>query len=153
MVIVLLFSGSLLLLDCWTRLEINSYRLFYLLLFLALSSLVNIIAEHMFDFRRKWVMLTSVLIIGFGCMVLPILTWAGDYKTQEVLFQNRDWTRKTIEFQMMDVGAFGYNRRTVERVRLIPFIDLIEMVDDTKVDTTIWKPVNIYVNELGLKGG
>ena len=57
-----------------------------------------------------------------------------------------------IEFQMQDVGAFGYNRRIVE-VETFLFIDFAEEIDTSQIDKSEWQRVDEYINEIGFKGG
>ena len=54
---------------------------------------------------------------------------------------------------MQDIGARGYNKRTVKQTTLLPFVLWIEPIDVDEIDTSLWKSVFIDVNELNLKGG
>lgn len=62
-------------------------------------------------------MLTFILIVG----PMKILFSTGAWRTHIILYQNRDVRFKTVEIQMQDVGALGYNIRTVEVFYLTPF--------------------------------
>jgi hypothetical protein len=93
------------------------------------------------------IILTMILIIG----PIKFLFSTGAWRTQAVLYQNGHLTFKTVEFQMQDVGALGYNRRTVEVLYLTPlFIITSEVPSD--IDKRVeWVKVDKDVNELGLK--
>lgn len=63
-----------------------------------------------------------------GSIILPIITLAGiatigpikivflsgSWETNRVLYQNKYYSFKKIEEQIQDVGALGYNKRTVK---------------------------------------
>ena len=70
-----------------------------------------------------------------------------------MIYQYIHLPNRTIEFQMKDVGGLGYNRRTVVRLKLLPYISWIEEIDLKNVDKADWKEVDIDVNGIGLKGG
>lgn len=74
------------------------------------------------------------------------------YKTQTILFRNAQDPSITIEFQMKDVGARGYKRRTV---KVEPFLiwDTIQEIDISSINRKDWIEVNENINELGLRGG
>jgi hypothetical protein len=55
---------------------------------------------------------------------------------------------KKVEYQMMDIGAFGYRRRTVE-VNYIT--DWFFISKEVGIYNSDWKKVTIEVNELKLK--
>jgi hypothetical protein len=75
----------------------------------------------------------------------------GAWRTQTILYQNGHLTFKTIEFQMQDVGTFGYNKRTVEVFYLTPLF-MITSEFPTDIDKRIeWVKVDKDVNELGIK--
>ena len=82
---------------------------------------------------------------------MKILFSTGAWRTQKFLYQNRHLSFKTVEFQMQDIGALGYNKRTVEVFYLTPFFMTTSEVPndiDIKVE---WVKVDKEVNELGLK--
>ena len=93
------------------------------------------------------IILTMILIVG----PMKILFSTGVWRTQTILYQNCDISFNTVEFQMQDVGALGYNKRTVEVLYLTPFFMIINEVPndiDKRVD---WIKVDKEVNEIELK--
>jgi hypothetical protein len=52
---------------------------------------------------------------------------------------------------MQDVGAFGYNKRTVKVLYLSPLFMITSPVPDDIEKNKDWKEVNEEVNELNLK--
>ena len=95
----------------------------------------------------------AAIIILFVCLSVylqEIFSWNGDWKTQTIIYENGHFDNKTIEFQMQDKGALGYNRRIVEVTKFTFFLKLIEQVDTTEIDLP-WILVNKDVNELRLK--
>ena len=82
---------------------------------------------------------------------MKILFSTGAWRTQKILYQNGHLSFKTVEFQMQDVGALGYNRRTVEVFYLTPFFMTASAVPNDIDKKVEWVKVDKDVNELGLK--
>ena len=93
-----------------------------------------------------------VLVLLLVLFDLRILFSLSPWKTQEVIYRHRTDKNCRIEYQMQDIGVFGYNRRIV-KVEPFLFIDLAEEVDTSQLSESDWQRVNEYVNELRLKGG
>lgn len=118
---------------------------------LTVSGLIYIIL-HFIPFKKPKnyigiVTVAAILITGINT---EIFGWTGDWKTQTVLYENGHFDFKTIEFQMQDKGALGYNRRIVEVTKLTDFLKIIEPVDTSKIELP-WIKVDKDINELGLK--
>jgi hypothetical protein len=99
-----------------------------------------------------WTILPTAILI-FILIVGPMKLYfsTGAWRTQTILYQNGHLTFKTIEFQMQDVGTFGYNKRTVEVFYLTPLF-MITSEFPTDIDKRIeWVKVDKDVNELGIK--
>jgi len=99
-------------------------------------------------------LLALTLIIGVLCFTHPFLFWyvGSPYKTQTILYRSALNAKITVEFQMQDAGALGYNRRVVQVTPGI-FFDSVEPIDTSIFHGSDWNWVNEEVNELGLKGG
>jgi hypothetical protein len=82
---------------------------------------------------------------------MKILFSSGAWRTQTILFQNGHLSFKTVEFQMQDIGALGYNKRTVEVIYLTPLFMLTSEVPNDIDKRVEWIKVEKDVNELGLK--
>jgi len=93
------------------------------------------------------IILTLILVVG----PMKILSSTDAWRTQTILYQNGHLSFKTIEFQMQDIGALGYNRRTVEVIYLTPLFMLISEVPNDIDKRVEWVKVDEDVNELGLK--
>jgi hypothetical protein len=143
------------LLVIFTNLSLNPSGLFYLQLsfFVTGLPLINWYDKRTRGTRRLaiWSFLICNTAIAFFYVFLD---GRGEWKTQTVEYQNVHLSNRTIEFQLQDKGARGYNRRRVDRIEILPFIEWTkELEPDSIFDTLIWKKVDIYVNEMGLKGG
>ena len=93
------------------------------------------------------IILALILVVG----PMKILFTTGAWRTQTILYQNGYLSYKTVEFQMQDVGALGYNKRTVEVFYLTPLFMITSEVP-TDIDNKVeWVKVDKGVNELGLK--
>ena len=106
--------------------------------------------------KRKWKIISSILptITLIGIMIIgpmKIMFSAGSWKTQTVLYQNGHLTFKKVEYQMQDVGALGYNKRTVEVIYLTDLFMIVSPVEKDIDDRVEWVKVDKEVNELGLK--
>ena len=88
-----------------------------------------------------------ILVIG----PLQFLFSIGAWKTQTILFEHKNHSFKTIEFQMQDVGALGYNNRTVQVLYLTPLFMITDNVPIDLQRKQEWCKVEIEVNEQGLK--
>jgi hypothetical protein len=82
---------------------------------------------------------------------MKILFHSGAWRTQTILYQNSHLSFKTVEFQMQDIGALGYNRRTVEVTYLSPLFMITNEVPSNIDKRVEWVKIDKDVNELGLK--
>ena len=107
--------------------------------------------------NKKWGRIGFVIptLIAFVIIYLnpvdlfyKMTTW----KTQTILFESTKSSNSTIEFQMQDAGALGYNMRTVEVYKLGFIFRLVHEMTTGELSPVEWKEVNRTVNELGLKG-
>ncbi len=90
--------------------------------------------------------LAFIEILNFG--ILQTIFCSSSWKTQTINYQNTLDESKKVEFQMLDKGAFGYRRRTVE----VNYITNWFFISKEKgIYNSDWKKVNLEVNELGLK--
>lgn len=69
--------------------------------------------------KLKFKILFSILpifvfieILNFG--ILRTIYCSSTWKTQTIIYQNKLDKSNKVEYQMMDIGAFGYRRRTIE---------------------------------------
>lgn len=93
------------------------------------------------------IILTLILVVG----PMKILFSIGAWQTQKFLYQNGHLSFKTVEFQMQDVGALVYNKRTVEVLYLTPFFMTTSEVPNDIDKRVEWVKVDKVANELGLK--
>lgn len=82
---------------------------------------------------------------------MKILFSSEAWRTQKVLYQNKHFSFKKVEFQMQDVGALGYNRRTVEVIYLTPLFMLTSEVPKDLDEQIEWLKVENDENEFRLK--
>ncbi len=87
-----------------------------------------------------------IQILSFGIVRSVFVSSA--WKTQYIYYQNKFDSSKKVEYQMMDIGAFGYRRRAVE-VNYIT--DWFFLSKEVGVYNSDWKKTTIEVNELKLK--
>ena len=111
---------------------------------------------NLFSFKEiKLKLLFSILpifafieILNFG-MVRTIFC-SSSWKTQNIIYLNKFDESKKVEFQMLDKGAFGYRRRTVE-VNYITDWFFISRPYTEEIYNPNWLKTEKEVNELKLK--
>ena len=146
-------AAGLILLDRLTTIEITRYYIFFILLFLAIGSVLLMICEYLFGELSKRFIALPMAIVFTACFGMAVLSWRSDWKTQTVIYRNLSNPRETIEYRMRG-GQPGYvfDKQIVRKRKLIPFIDDITAVDTSKVEPSKWTKVNEKVNEMGFPG-
>ena len=91
-----------------------------------------------------------IQILNFG--MLGTVFCSSSWKTQTIIYQNKLDDSKKVEFQMLDKGALGYRKRTIE-VNYITnwFFISSPYTEEIFNSDSDWKKVDKEVNELGLK--
>ena len=144
-------TTALILLDRFSHLEITNSIVYYSILLISIVSLTVIILSFWLKLHGDRLVLFSSLTAGFFFIFAYFLTWNKEWKTQTIMFQNLHFASRTIEFQMQDFGALGSNQRTIDRFKILPYLDWTKKIDPDKIDTLTWEKVNIDVdNKLGL---
>ncbi|MNJ90803.1 hypothetical protein D3C87_84430 [compost metagenome] len=147
----------LFLLDGFTSFDIKNQLLKSIVYFGFLIGAPIILLWNLFVIKTKTkriigaiyptVFLVLILVVG----PMKILFTTGAWRTQTILYQNGHLSFKTVEFQMQDIGALGYNERTVEVFYLTPLFMITSEVP-SDIDMRVeWIKVDKDVNELGLK--
>jgi hypothetical protein len=117
-----------------------------------LALICNFLAINNKTKRIIWTV-TPAIILVFILILGPmkIMFSSGAWQTQTILYQNRHLSFKTVEFQMQDVGALGYNKRTIEVFYLTPLFMITSKIPNDIEKRVEWVKVDEDVNELGLK--
>lgn len=87
-----------------------------------------------------------VAIIALLTVKLYLLL-SPPFQTQTIMYRNKNNRDLRVEFQMQDMGAFGYNRRTVI-VEPGTFFDTTKPIDIRTLDINEWLLVDEEINEL-----
>jgi hypothetical protein len=149
--IIFAVSTSAIAIERFTPVYLNNSYVRLIFYIISASLLSFWIGWILFGFRAVRKRKLIFFIVAGVCVLKAYLTWGGDWKTQTILYSNKDHDCKTIEFQMRgDWYAFGYKKRIVERKKIIPFFDYVTDVDTTKLDKTVWKRIDRKVNKLKL---
>ena len=133
-------------------LELNPYRIIYWQSGFTIIGLPfqNWLKKRTYSAGILTIVVTIISIVFIGYFS-AFLDWRGPWRTQTVKYRNLHLANRTIEFQMQDKGARGYNRRTVDVIRLLPFLRWTTEISNSEPDSLTWKLVNEDINELGLK--
>lgn len=95
---------------------------------------------------------TTMLLLFSPVILLELSFSSGVWKTYGIEYVSVDSPGHTIERQVQDVGALGYNNRTIEVFHKNP---VFMLVNETLPDTTKrenWEPVNLDFTHLYKKG-
>ncbi len=155
--IIYVLTVVLFLLDSLTSFDIKSQPLksvvyFGLLIGTPLTLIWNAIVLKTRNRKIIWTILptavlTMILIVG----PMKFLFSIGAWQTQTILYQNGHFSFKTVEFQMQDIGALGYNKRSVEVFYLTPLFMITNEIPNDIDKRVEWVKVDKDVNELELK--
>jgi len=117
---ILLFCFIFFFLDYFEVLLIKHEKFKSLIYFgLLISILFSILLLFTISYQKKVKILLSIIpiisigiILKFGILnfIFSISTW----KTQTILYQNIENSNLKVEFQMLDIGFAGYEKREVE---------------------------------------
>lgn len=147
----------LFLLDSYTSFDIKSQALktvvyFGILIGTPLTLICNLVVIKTRVKRIVSLVLpTIILILVLYLGPVIVLFSSGAWQTQKVLYQNGHLTFKTVEFQMQNLGALGYNKRTVEVFYLTSLFMITSEVPEDIDQRIEWVKVDKETNELELK--
>lgn len=132
--------------------SLKSFIYFGIMIFSPLILIWNLIFFS--TVKRKLIgsIIPTISLVGlFLIGPLQIAFSSSAWKTQEIVYQNAHLSFKKVEFQMQDVGAFGYNERTIEVIYLTDIFMITSTVEKDIDKKGEWVKVNKEINELGLK--
>lgn len=148
--LIFLLSTVLIILDDSTDFEINHSAIYFVILYIVFSSLLLTIRQFFLKIKEVYLFIMLVSI-GVFCYTGYFFTWGGEWCTQTIIYQHKYNKRRTIEYQMVDMGAFGYSRRTIDRIKLFPFFDWTKQILENEMNASEWEKVDIYVNDIEIK--
>ncbi len=151
--IIFALNIGLFLLDLLPNFDIkNQFIKSFVYLFSTFGSILIISINFQQKLNKLTLILPTIGILGILFLgPLRILNAKSAWKTQTIIYQNGHLANKTIEYQLQDVGARGYNKREVETFYLTNFFILVAEVPKDIEKRIEWTKVNKDVNELKLK--
>ena len=150
--IVLLF-----LLDNLTSFDIKnqvlkSFIYYGFLVGIPLKLAYNVLLAKKINKKITWIFLPIIVFVLIYIVVYTKFVFSiGVWQTQTILYQNKYSNAKKIEFQMQDIGALGYNKRTVEVLYLTPLFIITSEIPNNIDKKIEWIKVDEDINELELK--
>jgi len=150
LIITIIIFGEIL-----TSLEITNSYIKYLSILIFIYGIINFVSYKISWLRGKSITI-SLIIFGVILLTKYFTDFRGDWKTQTIILQNRENINRTIEFQLQNKGALGFNRRTIDRTKIISFISLINEIKESDLiefNKLKWNEVNIDINGQNFKGG
>ncbi len=149
--IIFFISAAILIVNRYTHLYINNSIVHFIVLFGAALSFVLIVGRQFNRLKSRQSVILTFLAVGLVCFVRAYFMWGGDWKTQTVIFRNKKNPDDTVEMQLRgDRFAFGYKKRVVERLAIIPYFDWVTDIDTSAAELSGFERVDEHVNELGL---
>ena len=154
---IFILTVLLFVLDGWTAFEIKSP---VIKSFTYLGIIILAPPTLIWNMRRlesgKWKALSSILPVGVLVTILiigplKIASASSAWRTQTIVYESGHLDFRKVEFQMQDVGAFGYNKRTVEVIYLTDWFMIVGPVEEGIEERVEWTRVDKDINELGLK--
>ena len=134
------FTATLILLNRFTDLYVNDYRVHFILLLIAAASFVLIVGKLFGKLQTNKSMVITILIVAVIVYVRAFLTWPGDWKTDKILFRNIQNPDKTVQTQLRgDRFNFGYKKRLIETKPVAPFMEWTTDIDTTHMDPKQWQ--------------
>lgn len=155
--VIYCFAVLLFLLDNLRSFDIKNQALKSVIYFIFLIGTPTVLLWNLFTIKTKTKRIigtlypTIFLILIIIVNPLLILFSSGAWRTQEILYKSAHSSFKTVEYQMQDIGARGYNKRTVEVLYLTPLFTITSDVPNDIDNRVEWKRIDKDVNELGLK--
>ncbi len=154
LIVVVLFV-----LDAFSGLELIDQHLktityFGVILLPPLALLANILLQKKQSRKVIFSLIYSMVIVGVLVIGPTDIVFSSSvWKTQTILYKHVQKSNMQIEFQMQDVGAHGYNRRTVKVTPFLVLFRLIKPCQNLNELGPEWKRVDIELNQQELKGG
>lgn len=150
-------TGFLFLLDNFTAIDVKSQILKSSIYFGFLIGTPIVLIWNLFSIKS---IIGKVLGVVYPILFLiliaimnpmTILLSSSVWQTQTILYQNNHLKFKTIEFQMQDIGARGYNKRLVEVIQVTPLFMLTSDAPNNIANQPEWHKVNKDINQIRLK--
>ncbi|MDQ2177249.1 hypothetical protein [Marinifilum sp. D714] len=138
-----MLSTGIILLDKITPLEITNIKIYYCLLIVSITLSTIIILRFWLKLKGETLLLSTAICVALLFAITYILTWRLEWKTETILYKNLHLQNRTIEFQRMDLGVFGTKSRTIDRMRILPYVEWNKEIRVSEIDTLTWKKVNI----------
>ena len=140
---IFLLTLLLFVLDVFTAFEIKiqPIKSFVYIGIIALAPLILIWNLWFFkSLKRKMVNVMLPLLTLIGVLFvgpIEILFSSSSWKTQKVLYQSKNTFFNKTEIQTQDVGALGFNKRTVEVAYLTNWFMIVKPITKSVSDDTI----------------
>lgn len=100
--------------------------------------------------KRIFISILGILLFSIINNFISISNYLSKWKTQEILYINKNDKNEKIIFQMKDIGALGYKKRIVKQTKIF-FYNKNTLIDTLEIDKRKWTKTNKFVNELNLK--
>ncbi|MEQ8474094.1 MAG: hypothetical protein RIC35_23060 [Marinoscillum sp.] len=147
-----ILSGIVLLIQFFTALELEYRPANYFLTLSTITFVPLVLWLKKRTFERRILTIVTLAFAVFRLTAFYInYDGGGSWRTQTILFEHQTNSLRTVEYQMQDKGARGYNRRIVKRTKVLPLLSWNVLTKTDDLSETDWKKVNLEVNELGLK--
>lgn len=146
---------GLFVLDRFTCVEIEneSFKAFVWIGVLVAAPMALVLAAFFLQGARKWIAVPAAAFLLYFAYLGPLAYFCrmSPWKTQTILYAHGHFRFLRIEHQMQDLGAFGYDQRTVRVLSLARILEIHASVDTTEIHSPEWIGSGEYVNEMNLR--
>lgn len=147
----------LLILVLVTKIAFTNHIYYPVFIFTTTSGLPLILLLTTIETKQKRDLLIWFLSLAASTAIIynsrGIIYFGDGYKTQTITHRNNKNPEECIAFQMEDIGALGYKRRTIIVTPVCCFLQVEQEINPDSFNYSKWKQVDEEINELGLKGG
>ncbi|MCY1635325.1 hypothetical protein [Marinifilum sp. D737] len=141
--ILWILSTGIIILDKTTPLVITSIKIYYSLLITSFALLAIIILRFWLKIKGETLVMSFSMSVALLFAIAYVFTWRLEWKTETILYKNLHLRNRTIEFQKMDLGAFGTKSRTIDRTKIFPYFEWNKEIRVNEIDPLTWKKADI----------
>jgi len=151
LVIFWVISTTLFAVGSLTPLEFRSKVIAYVCFFIAFNGVFSIryLLTSFIALKTDKVIIVFLISLILAATYTYLPGFNEDWRTQEIMYRERDKNENVIAFQMISKGGSNYDHRIVKMIRVTPFFDYVIEIPKVIVGND-WIKVNEFVNELGI---
>lgn len=150
--IIWICCAALFVVGALTPLSFTNRYLLYFTFFIAFNGIfaLSYLLTSFISLKPNKVLLALVASLALMATYEWYPKSGSNWETKEVLYREKSNLENVIAFQRNDLGAFGFDHRTVQIIAITPLFQWIKVLKKIEVNDE-WVEVNEQVNEIGTK--